>query len=154
MSAKDQLRSRVEALSEYECQHLSRLVDAVTAGERFWEGDVAVFYNEYVKMRSFNVSRNPSSFISAAPAHEQGIFAPISLVKTYPTSTRMELPPPSEIGASLSETIVQRRSSRVYADRPISRVQLATLLQHAAGITGSVGAYDFNRLPLRAFPSA
>jgi hypothetical protein len=154
MVAKERLRDMVDLMSEYECQHLLRMVDPVVAGERFWEGDVAIFYNEYVKMRSFNVSRNPASFVSTAPAKQKGIFAPIPLVKSYPTADRIRLPPPKHIRESLSDVIVRRRSRRIYQDRPISLEQLATLLQHAAGITASVAAYDFNRLPLRTFPSA
>jgi SagB-type dehydrogenase family enzyme len=154
MSARDHLHGMVDLLSEYESQHLLRLVDGVVAGERFWEGDVAIFYNEYVKMRSLNVSRNPASFVSTAPIQQEGIFAPIPLIKTYPTADRVLLPPPNHLQEGLSDVIVRRRSKRSYQDRPISVEQLATLLQHAAGITGSVAAYDFNRLPLRTFPSA
>lgn len=154
MTAKENLLAHLELLSEYECQHLIRLVDPVVAGERFWEGDVAIFYNEYVKMRSSNISRNPASFVSTAPVAQEGIFAPIPLVKSYQAADRVSLPPPRHVGAALSDLVVRRRSRRRYQDRPISPEQLATMLQHAAGITGAAPAYDFSTLPLRTFPSA
>jgi SagB-type dehydrogenase family enzyme len=154
MSAKHDLTRVIDSLSEYECQHLSRLVGNLAAGERFWEGDVAVFYNEYVKMRSSVVSHDPSSFVSTAPMHQEGIFAPIPLIKAYPSATRIDLPQPSNIPVSLSEVLIQRRSTRRYTDQPLSLFELATLLQHGAGVTGSAAAYDFRKLPLRTFPSA
>jgi len=154
MSTKEHLSRTLGLLSEYECEHLSRIVDAIVAGERFWEGDVAIFYNEYIKMRSFSVSRNPGAFVSTAPVGEEGIFSPIPLRKVYENANRVTLPPPTHLKDSLSDVVVRRRSRRLYRETSISIQHLATLLQHAAGITGAVAAYDFNRLPLRTFPSA
>jgi hypothetical protein len=48
---KQELLELANVLSDYECEHLVRAVKDVAVGERFWEGDVGIFYNEYVKTR-------------------------------------------------------------------------------------------------------
>jgi len=42
---------------------------------------------------------------------------------------------------------------REYTGKSISQQQLATVLEHSAGVTGRVSAYGYTDLPLRTFPS-
>src|SRR6516162_10714313 len=60
---KEALHSLVDLLSDYECKHLYSAVNGVVAGERFWEHDAGLFYNEYVKTRYSYYVRNPGAFI-------------------------------------------------------------------------------------------
>jgi SagB-type dehydrogenase family enzyme len=154
MSAKAELQKLVDVLSEYECQHLLSAVQDVADGERFWEHDMGLVYNEHVKARYFNVSRNMSSVIPAGPVGEEGLFIPVTIVKSYGEAPRIELPPPEHLDQPLSETLRQRRSRRDYTGASISPVQLSTLLHHTCGVTEFVVGYDYTRLPLRTFPSS
>lgn len=151
---KRELLEFVNLLSDYECEHLVRAVKDITAGERFWEGDVGIFYNEYVKARYFNYVRNPAAFGSAAPQSEAGIYAPIPIEKRYPEAKRVSLPTPNRLPASITDLLLNRRSWREYTEDSITLVQLATLLEHACGVTGAVSAYGYNSVSLRAFPSS
>src|SRR2546426_6074150 len=127
VSAKEELQSLVGLLSEYECWHLMHAIQDITAGERFWEGDVGIFYNEYIKARYHNFIRNPSSIIPVDLSIEEGIFAPIPIVKSYTDAGRIPLPAPEPLRATLTETLLYRRSRRDYTGQAISLVQLSTL---------------------------
>jgi SagB-type dehydrogenase family enzyme len=151
---KQELLDLVDLLSDYECEHLLRAVKNVAMGERFWEGDVGIFYNEYVKARYFNYVRNPMAFGSVAPQSGAGIFAPIPIEKRYPDAERASLPPPERLATAITDVLLNRRSQRTYTERPISILQLATLLEHGCGTTGAVSAYGYNNVPLRTFPSS
>ncbi|HEV2071440.1 MAG TPA: SagB/ThcOx family dehydrogenase [Acidimicrobiales bacterium] len=153
-SRKVELHSLVELLSEYECGHLLAAVSDVVAGERFWERDVGVMYNEYVKARYFDLSRNLSSLVPAGPVYDDEPFVPIPLVKSYPTATRVALPDPSASTAPTTDVLAQRRSRREYAPKPLTADQLSSLLHFAAGVTGFVQGYGYRRWPLRSFPSS
>jgi SagB-type dehydrogenase family enzyme len=154
MSVKEELQKLVDVLSDYECGHLLNAVQDIASGERFWESDIGILYNEYVKARYFNVSRNLPNVIPAGLVAEEGIFAPIPIVKSYAGASRVELPRPERISATFSETLLRRRSRRDYTGESISLGRLSTLLQHACGSTDFVAGYGYTRLPLRSFPSA
>jgi SagB-type dehydrogenase family enzyme len=154
MSAKEELQQLVDILSDYECSHILDTVRDVAAGERFWEGDVGIFYNEHVKARYFNMARNLASIIPAAPADEEGLFIPIPIVKSYSQAPRVELPQLEPLERSVSSALLERRSRRAYTGEGLTLVQLSTLLHHACGVTGFVQGYDYTRLPLRSFPSS
>jgi SagB-type dehydrogenase family enzyme len=151
---KQELLDIASLLSDYECEHLLRLVKDVAAGERFWEGDVGIFYNEYVKARYFNYVRNPAAFGSAAPQSAAGIYAPIPIEKRYPDAKRIPLPTPERMSASITDLLLNRRSRREYAELSLSLAQLATLLEHGCGTTGAVSTYGYKNVPLRTFPSS
>lgn len=150
---KQELLELVSLLSDYECEHLLRAVKDVAVGERFWEGDIGIFYNEYVKARYFNFVRNPAAFGFAAPQSEGGIYAPIPIEKSYPEAQRVPLPPPVRVTTSITDLLKNRRSRRDYAQGSISLAQLATLLELGCGTTGAVSAYGYSNVPLRTFPS-
>jgi SagB-type dehydrogenase family enzyme len=153
-SAKAELQRLVDLLSEYESQHLLAVVSDVSSGERFWEHDIGLLYNEYVKARYFDLSRNLSSIIPAGPAHDDEPFAPIPLVKSYPDAPRVELPAVTGSLLSVTDAIARRRSRRDYVERPVTNDQLSTLLHFAAGTTGFGAGYGYGRWPLRSFPSS
>ena len=150
---KRELLELVALLSDYECEHLARAVKNVAAGERFWEGDVGTFYNEYVKARYFNYVQNPTAFGSAAPQTEAGIYAPIPIDKSYPDAECLSFPPPGSLTTNLTDLMRSRRSRREYAEGSVSLAQLSTWLMHGCGITGAIAAYGYNSVPLRTFPS-
>ncbi|HPQ69407.1 MAG TPA: SagB/ThcOx family dehydrogenase [bacterium] len=50
-------------------------------------------------------------------------------------TSAVALPPPLELSLPLSRALVQRRSVRAYAKRPLSEQELATLLWSAQGVT-------------------
>jgi SagB-type dehydrogenase family enzyme len=149
MPFREELRRHVDALSEYECKYLLRVVQDVLEGERFWEGDAGHLYNEYVKLRHFKMPRN----LSDVPLSDEGSFVPIPVIKSYPEASRVALPRPEALDASLIDTVLHRRSRRDYTDRPIAPGQLSNLLAYACGATGFVPAYGYKKLPLRTFPS-
>jgi SagB-type dehydrogenase family enzyme len=153
MNAREELQRLVARLSDYESRHLLSAVQNVAEGERFWEGDVGVFYNEYVKARGFAITGNLTSVVPAGISDDEGIFAPIPIVKSYPDAARVELPSPGDTASELFQTIRRRKSRREYSGADLTIDQLSRLLYFAAGMTGAIEAYDYTRLPLRAFPS-
>jgi SagB-type dehydrogenase family enzyme len=153
-SAKAELQRLVDLLSEYESQHILAVLSDVTAGERFWEHDIGLLYNEYVKARYFDLSRNLSSIIPAGPAHDDEPFAPIPLLKSYPDAVRLRLPPPTGAPMPVTDAITRRRSRRDYARRPLTPDQLSTLLHFSVGTSRFGAGYGYIRWPLRSFPSS
>jgi len=154
MSAKEELRELANTLSEYECGHLLNLVKGTAEGRRYWEDDIGILYNEYVKGRLANFNHNPESIVPATLELEDGIFAPIPLVKSYPDAQRVGLLAPQEISATLGNTLLNRRSRRDFTGNAISLQSLSTLLHYGCGTIGFVPAYDFARFPMRTFPSS
>lgn len=148
LCAKEELHHLVDLLSDYECMNLLRVVRDVATGERFWEGDSGLLYNEYVKLRFFRVGNVP-----AAPAVDPKAFVPMCITKSYSGAQRVSLPQPSALTGLLQETLMRRRSRRDYQDSAIRLGQLSALLYYGCGVTATVPAYGFNNLPLRAFPS-
>jgi SagB-type dehydrogenase family enzyme len=144
---KQKLRNLVELLSNYECKHLLAVMKDVVAGERFWENDVGLFYNEYVKSRYSSYIRNPAAFLGTE-------YAPISIAKHYPNAERVALPTPETLVLTLDEILRNRRSRREYAKKPMTLTQLSTLLLRGFGTTGRVSAYGYNNIPLHASPSS
>lgn len=151
---KAMLRDLIEGLSDYECSHLMSLFTNVTKGSRFWEGDVGILYNEYVKAHFFNIGRNTSNVVASGPPVEDGPFAPIAIIKSVGDADRVALPQPRALEAPFSEVVLNRRSRRNFSSEPLSLEDLSTLLHHGAGTTGVVSGYGYRRLPLRTFPSA
>lgn len=138
----------MDLLSDQECGHLLDVVGDVAAGQRFWEGDFGLLYNEYAKLRYFKRRHAPT-----APAVEHDGFVPVSITKSYPDAPRVPLPAPAALPAPLGEALSGRRSRRAYTGAPIGPEGLSTLLHAACGVTAQVAAYGFDRLPLRAFPT-
>jgi SagB-type dehydrogenase family enzyme len=147
--ARERLHRLVGLLSDDECRQLLTLVEDVAAGERPWEGDFGLLYNEFVKMRFFRVARNRP----AAPASERNAFVPIGITKSYPGAEQVSLPAPPPLAASLGQTLERRRSVRAYTGAAIDARRLSALLHYGCGVTAHVPAYGFERLPLRTQPS-
>src|SRR5713101_8827996 len=143
MSSRDDLLQLVSTLSEYECSQLLSVVERTVVGNRFWETDIATLYNEYVKLRYFNVARNVTAAVPPVPVVEDGIFAPIPILKSYSEAERVALPPPASLTAGFSETLLNRRSGRDYTGGAISLEVLSALLQHGCGTTGFAPAYGY-----------
>jgi SagB-type dehydrogenase family enzyme len=148
-SARDELYRLVELLSDAECDRLLSTVRDIAHGDRFWERDAGLFFNEFVKLRYMNIAAYASR---SAP--EDRHFHPLQFPpKSYPDTQRKPLPEPEAVPARLQDVLTSRRSRRQYADAPLPLSRLSTLLQLACGVTGFVDAYGTNRLSLRAFPS-
>jgi SagB-type dehydrogenase family enzyme len=154
MSAREELQSLAGLLSEGECRNLLNAVRDVAAGERFWEGDAGIFYNEFVKLRSFPPMTGSSSPAPPVTELSEGIFAPIPIIKCYAGKERFPLPEPVVVSADFSDILLQRRSRREYNGESISLGQLSCLLKYACGVTGSAAGYGYARLPFRTFPSS
>lgn len=150
MPATEEIEQLFQTLSDYERVCLLKILRDVAAGERFWEGDFGHLYNEYVKLRYFKLPRNRKA---VPPISDEGSFIPVPITKSYANADRIVLPPPDGPAISLADALMHRRSRRDYSGKPISLVQLSTLLAYACGTTGFVPAYHYNRLPLRTFPS-
>lgn len=155
MSAKQALQQLVAVLSERECAELLRLVQPVAEGDRFWEDDAAMLYNQQARVRS--LTAQPSQATAGGdpqPADAAGcIFAPIPVAKSYAGAVARQLPAPSALDAGFGDMVRRRRSRREFGDAPLTLGQLSTLLYHACGVTGFKAAYGYDRLPLRSFPS-
>jgi SagB-type dehydrogenase family enzyme len=139
----------VELLSDDESRHMLHLLGDIVAGERFWEGDFGLLYNEYAKMRFFRVGRQAPT----APALDQNGFVPVSITKSYPGAPRVPLPIPPDLPAPVGKALRNRRSRRSYTGEAVQLDHLSALLGHGCGVTATVPAYGFEHLPLRAFPS-
>jgi SagB-type dehydrogenase family enzyme len=153
-SAKEEVHRVVDLLSDFECEQLACALDRTVAGERFWEDDVAILYNEYVKTRSAELSENFGELIPSMAAGDDGLFFPIPIVKAYEDAARVGLPAPDPVMAGVGECLLRRRSRRDYTGESLSATQLSTVLAHACGSTGASAGYGYSRLPLRSFPSA
>ena len=68
--------------------------------------------------------------------------------RRYPDAEQISLPPPLMIGASLEESVRQRRTAESFEFGSLTQEELATLLHYGCGVT------EPGRLPLRAAPSA
>jgi SagB-type dehydrogenase family enzyme len=174
MTPRERLNELIDLLSEHEYEHIAALVDDTAAGDRFWETDIAVVYNEYVKGRFRDLGPAPPQAFGAQPPEqaaasalpavepagnnsgpsEQGIFAPIPIVKAVESSSRIDLPPPHEVEVPLGDLLLRRRTKRDFAAEGITAAQLSTVLQLACGVNGRVSAYGYEQLPLRTFPSS
>jgi SagB-type dehydrogenase family enzyme len=139
----------VELLSDDESRHVLHLLGDVVAGERFWEGDFGLLYNEYAKMRFFRVGRGAPT----RPVLDQDGFVPVGITKSYPNARRVPLPDPPDLPAPVDKLLRSRRSRRSYTGAPVQLEHLSALLGHGCGVTATVPAYGFEHLPLRAFPS-
>jgi len=153
-SKRAELHALVDLLSEYECEHLEAVLGDVAAGDRFWERDVGIMYNEYVKARYFDLSRNLSSLVPAGPAYDDAPFAPIPLVKSYPKATRVQLAEPTHPIVGAADAMLSRRSRRAYSSEAMSPAQLSSLLHLSAGVTCYAEGYGYRRWPLRSFASS
>jgi len=153
-SPQAELRRLVGLLSDYESRRVLDLLRDVASGERFWEGDIGLLYNDYVKARYFDLSRNLSSVVPAGPAHDEQPFVPIPLLKSYPDAPRVALPPPAESALPVTTALARRRSRRDYEQRPLAVSELSSLLHFAVGTTDFASGYGYSRWPLRTFPSS
>lgn len=172
MTAKEQLGELIDLLSEHECERLAALVEDTVAGNRYWETDIAIVYNEYVKGRLRHLSPAPPEVFGEQPpgmppspapgsdsggdgsGPDEGIFAPIPIVKAIQSMGRVELPAPRTVEAPLGKALGGRRTKRDFAPKGVTLEQLSTVLQLACGVNGKVAAYGYTQLPLRTFPSS
>jgi SagB-type dehydrogenase family enzyme len=152
--ARQRLHSLLRGLTEDECEHLLALVGRVETGERPWEQDVAVFYNDYVKMRRRATNDAPALFSVPGPVTADGIFASVAVSRWFGTAERRALPPPEMLEQAHGRVLATRRTVSQYSGKPISLVQLSTLLHAGAGVTGAAAGYGYRALPRRSFPSA
>jgi SagB-type dehydrogenase family enzyme len=152
-SAQHKLRVLVDLLSELEAERLLPAIDDIVAGERFWQDDAGLFYNEYVKTRHISLARGHTGLISAELGNNGSYYAPVPVPDAHREQGWISLPTPRPIAASLTQLLRDRRSRRDYAEISVSLVELATLLEHACGVTGTVSAYGYQNLALRTFPS-
>ena len=152
-NARRELALLVESLSQYETGQLLRLVRDVAVGERYWETEISTLYNERVKTRCLQSAASPSMAAPAAPETDQGVFAPIPIVKSYPGAERIHLLPSGTLEGNIGDVLERRRSRRDYATTALTLQQVATLIHYACGITGRTHGYGYARLPLRTFPS-
>ena len=153
----DDLMQLAGLLSDYEREQLLALVTDVVGGERPWEEDVGVFYNDYVKLRSVGIGDDPSLLVPGGDDADDGdgIYAPIPLTcAAAPETAPIDLPVPGEIDLSLTQALLARRSRRDFGSSPLPLETLSTLLSYAAGVRGHGQAYGYRRFPLRTFPSA
>jgi SagB-type dehydrogenase family enzyme len=72
------------------------------------------------------------------------------------SSNKISLPPPKmPRGADASKVLLNRRSIRDFADKPLDMEILSSLLHLAFGVTRwERGVYGYKLYPLRSFPSA
>jgi len=147
--SRDRLRQLVDLLSEDECAHLLSAAQEVSDGERFWEGDSGLFYNDYVKLRFFRVGANAPR----APVIGHDSFVPMFVTKSYPGAERRTLPRPAELTVDLGTAMRGRRSRRQYTKDPVDLAALSAVLHHGCGVSATVEAYGFERFPLRTFPT-
>ena len=133
--------------------HYVTALSGAVSGERFWEQDIGLLYNEYVKVRYFDLSRNLSSMIPAGPAFDADPFAPIPLTKSY-DGERVELPAFEPTTLPVGEALLSRRSRREYVMEGLPGKTLGALLGYAAGVTDTVAGYGYEQITLRTFPSS
>ena len=154
-ASKRQLLEHIGILSELECERLAPLILKTAYGDRFWEQDAGLFYNEYVKVRYSHYVRNPEVYTPTVSVTANGPSAALNLKKDYKHCQRIPLPDSAFLGAQLSAVMRERRSiRRGDVDHALSLHEVATLLCHGAGITGNVSSYGFSNVPLRTFPSS
>ena len=151
---RQRLRQLAKDLTQDECEHLVALVERVETGERPWEQDVAVFYNDYVKMRRRNTDPAPGLFAVPGPITEDGIFASVAVSRWFGTAERLPLPPPQTLDQPHGQVVATRRTVSRYLEQAISLEQLSTLLHSGAGVTGAAPGYGYRALPRRTFPTA
>lgn len=154
MTSRERLLQRAELLSDEEIEHVLELFDQIAAGDRFWEGDAGVLYNEYVKMRPTTLPADIDALTPADPSAAPEIFAPVPLLPAKDGAMAVELPRSVRPSASLADVLVSRRSRRDFTGAPVGLASLADILRFAAGVTGYGSGYGYRRLPLRAFPSS
>lgn len=139
----------MDLLSEDECAYLLSAVRDVVEGERFWEGDSGLFYNDYVKLRFFRIGRNAPT----APVIDHDSFVPMFVTKAYPGAERCALPEPFTMDARLDVALRRRRSRRDYTADPVDLRTLSALLHYGCGVSATVPAYGYQQFPLRTFPT-
>ena len=172
MKGKGELHELIDVLSEHECDRLAALIEETAGGDRYWETDIAIVYNEYVKGRWRHMNPGPPEAFAEQPAGtlpsstpssdsggdgsgpDEGIFAPIPIVKVIQSIGRIELPTPRTVEAPLGKALLGRRTKRDFAPEGMTLEQLSTVLQLACGVNGKVAAYGYTHLPLRTFPSS
>jgi SagB-type dehydrogenase family enzyme len=146
---RGRLRQLIDLLSDDECACLLSAVEDVVDGERFWEGDSGLFYNEYVKLRFFRVGANAPT----AGTFDHESFAPMFVTKGYPHAERWALPEPSGIEVRLDMALRGRRSRRQYTGGPVDLATVSSILYYGCGVSAVVQAYGYERFPLRTFPT-
>ncbi len=93
-------------------------------------------------------------YVSMLSIDYYGVDLPYSFdyyYKTYPNAPRIQLPKPLEkAGVDILDSIRSRRSRRRYSSKPLSLIEVATLLYYSVGITGR----SWWGGPKRVYPSA
>jgi SagB-type dehydrogenase family enzyme len=151
---KQALHRLIDLLSEDECAYLRRAAADISDGDRFWEEDVGLLYNEFVKVRYSTYARNPSAFWPVDVADGGGPLAPVPLERSLRNAPRTGLPPMRRLEAQLSDVLRSRRSRRQFAEG-FTLDELSTFLQNAYGRTGTIRhSYGYKDIPLRSAPSS
>jgi SagB-type dehydrogenase family enzyme len=155
MSSKEEAVQIIRNLGENECEDLLFLLKRVHRAEREWEHDIALAYNEFVKMRQVHIQGGIPLMPPGVPIQEGTPAVPLPpIIKNYSDRTRIQLPDPLVLPQSLMEIILLRRSRRQYSESGMHLKELSTILFYSAGINGGIPAYGFSRIPLRMFPSS
>jgi SagB-type dehydrogenase family enzyme len=155
MSSKKRLLEIINNLSEDECKEISYLLNAANAGNKYWEDDIALAYNEYVKMRIYHMKQG-FPLVSPALYTDEGLPSiPLpSIIKKHPTNNVVKLPQPSVPSVEFFHTISSRRSRRDYNEEKMTKEELSAILHYTAGISTRVSGYGLTQFPLRMFPSS
>lgn len=155
MSSKKDAVEIIKSLSEAECKEILFLLNRVQIGQRQWEGDIALAYNEFVKMRGIQIRRGVPLQAPNMPSEDDLPSIPLPpITKRYIDQPKIKLPSPLTPSSSLAKVLSQRRSRRDYIQPNLSQEELSTILYYSAGINAWFPAYGFSRLPLRMFPSS
>jgi len=151
---REALDRAIGSLSEIECEALLRIAKGFLKGDHAPAEDAAIFYNEYVKATTIATATHLALALPRLAETDAGVFGSISIQKRNDTAPSVILPASLQVTMPVGECLRGRRSTRSFGTSGISLQEVATLLNTALGLTGSVMAYGYDALPLRAFPSS
>lgn len=115
-------------------------------GRSFEREDISTLFHENTKTDKIVQDRTAASQAEMTDGM-------IAIEQDYRTHECVTLPDEMEVNADFANVLASRRSVREFAERSVTRMEIATLLAHACGNTGSMDV-NGQRKPLRAYPSA
>ena len=118
---------------------------------------LACLYHENSKLTKASEQRLADA-VAEFGSDPEALRRSMTAVKTYPSARRVLLPPRRRLPRPrrrLDKVLAERRSVRAYDGRPLPFAVLASLLEHAGGITAGIFLENGGTLaqPLRAWPS-
>ena len=118
---------------------------------------LALLYHENSKVTRASLARLAEAVAEFASDADE-LRRSMTGVKTYPAAQRVPLPPSKKLPGPrrrLDKVLAERRSVRAYDDRALPFALLASLLEHAGGVTAKSGVESGAGLTpsLRAWPS-